>query len=129
MCKDYLIAHPLTSVEMDTAEGIIIEERRTSIAVVLLQHNDEIGDCVVSVGEALCNPKDSFNKDLGTKIAVNRAKHADNHGANQWKLSEIENMIEYEGEESTMSSATTPITGTPMPYGLVNRIRMLIPRS
>ena len=123
-----IVSHPFTSVELISEDGSFYDTRRITIAAVLSKLADNPEDTVISIGESLCNPKDPFNKALGTKIAVNRANHGNCDGSNHWTIREIEKMVEYEGEENPMSSAVSPITGTAIPYGMINRIRMLIPR-
>jgi hypothetical protein len=129
MCKEFIAAHPHVAVVVDDGIGSTkVEDRRTTIAIVLLS-GDNHNNAVFSIGEALCNPHDVFDKKLGTKIAVNRAHHADNDGACQCTLAEIETMEEYEGYDDVMSAVVSPLTGTPIPYGLINRVKMLIPKN
>jgi len=128
MCRKDLGAYPMVLVPVLGKNGEeILVQRRTAIAVVLISGSNE-EDAVFSVGEALCNPHDVFNKALGRKIAVSRAMHGDNEGAVQYCIEDIERMVKYEDLDDPMSDATAPISGAPLPYGIVNRIRMLIPR-
>jgi len=129
MCRTDLAAYPTVKVPvLGSNNEEILVDRRTAIAVVLISGSNE-EDAVFSVGEALCNPHDVFNKALGRKIAVSRAFHGDNEGAIQYQIKDIERMVQYEGLDDPMSDATAPISGAPLPYGIVNRIKMLIPRS
>jgi len=128
MCRSDLAAYPMVLVPVLGSNGEeILVERRSAIAVVLMSGTSD-EDAVFSVGEALCNPHDVFNKALGRKIAVSRAMHGDNEGAIQYRIEDIERMVKYEDLDDPMSDATAPISGAPLPYGIVNRIKMLIPR-
>jgi len=128
MCRKDLAAYPMVKVAMIGNNGEeVFTLRRSAIAVVLMS-GFTTEDAIFSVGEALCNPHDVFNKALGRKIAIARATHGDNEGAVQYRLEDIERMVKYEDLDDPMSDATAPLSGAPMPYGIVNRIKMLIPR-
>lgn len=123
-----LACYPMVLVPVLGTDNVAInEERRTTIAVVLESGTDE-ESAIFSVGEAVCGPKDVFNKRLGRKIAVTRANHGPNIGAVSYKIEDFERMVKYEGIDEPMSDATAPISGAPIPYGIVNRLRLLIPR-
>lgn len=132
--RDYIIAYPVIRITMKGPNGIDIQAlRRTAIAIVLHSGNT-LEDAVFCIAEAVCNPRDNFNKSTGKTIAVNRAKHEHNDGCLLFSAEEALTMVQYdegakdkEGETVMESTVLSPVSNTPVPYGLLNRLKMLLP--
>ena len=133
--RNYIIAYPEIDVTVDVRGEDVEDHRRSAIAVVL-KSGDDIKDAVFSVGESVCNPKDNFDKHTGRQIALNRAKHGHNDGAISFTYDEAVTMVIHEeksfghveGEEPIGKSIIcSAITNTPLPFGLINRLKMLLP--
>lgn len=135
--RDYIIAYPEISVGMKGPNSEDIQAvRRTAIAIVL-RFGTTIDDAVFCVAEAVCNPKDNFCKSIGKTIAVNRAKHHENDSCFTFTAEDALTMIQYEDgpkdpdtdEVRPESSVLSPVSNTPIPYGLLNRLKMLLPMA
>jgi len=130
MCKKkVLVAFPFanSSINEDSEED---KERSRRVAIgIILYSGDSVENAIFSIGESVCNPGDVFNKELGKKIALERAKHGYNKGAGQFKYNDLVRVEVIEGVEKCISIGRSPITNTLIPYGLINRIKMLIPRK
>lgn len=133
--RNFIIAYPEIDVTVDVRDEEIEDHRRSAIAVVL-KSGSNIEDAVFSAGESVCNPKDNFQKITGRKIAINRAKHGHNDGALEFTYNEAITMVVHEsrrvghveGEEPIgRSIICSAITHTPLPFGLINRLKMLLP--
>lgn len=108
---------------------------RTSIVVKLLQEGD---DPVFVLGEAMQSPDDIFNRKTGHHLAETRAdlrrEHKEDVNWITFSLSEAKTMTqdfferEDRGEVMQVSSVKLPISDIPLPHGVVNRLRMLLPK-
>jgi len=128
MCRDSITAFP-TIISKVERNGIEVEQDRRIAISIVLTSGDSVENAVFTIGESICNPKDVFNKELGKKISVERAKHGDNHGAIQYPFKEL--VKEYgdeQGKTKFKPLGRSPITSTLIPHGLANRVKMLIPR-
>lgn len=106
----------------------------TTISVRLLQEN---ADPVFVLGEALQSPDDEFDKEIGLRIADGRAsvrrQFTEDVNWITFSLSEAETMVddfygrEEDGEVMQVSSVKLPISELPLPHGVVNRLKQLLP--
>lgn len=114
----------------------LVDNLRSTISVRLLENAE---DPVFVLGEAMQSPEDSFSKEVGKRIADGRATsqkiyHEDVNWC-KFTLSEaLHQTADYferkEGDkEIGVSSVKLPISGVPLPHGIVNRLRMLVPRT
>lgn len=110
MAKEYIVAYPEIQVELEDGTT---EKRRVAIGVTLKSGTDH-DDAVFQMGEAVSHPDDIFNKKVGRDKAVGRSKS--------------KYAVTFSLEEANAGVVTTPITELPLPYGVINRLPMLIPR-
>lgn len=111
------------------------ETIRSTISVRLLQ---EDADPVFVVGEALQSIEDDFSKKVGKAIADGRAiarKELDEDiNWSTFSLSEAlettDDLFEREegGKVIQVSCVKLPLSGLPLPHGVVNRLCMLLPK-
>ncbi len=114
-----------------------VRDLRSTISVRLLMDS---ADPVFVMGEALQAVEDEFNRHVGVSIADGRAMSRKTyHKDANWcifTLSQAEDMVEdyLERKEDTgdimkVSSVRLPLSGLHLPHGIVNRLKMLVPRK
>jgi hypothetical protein len=128
----YLVSYP-TVARYNPIDGET-SFLRTTIYIRLLEE-DKVNpfNSVFAMGEALCGPDDNFSRKEGVALASKRAKYMPHLGhASSFTLDAamksadiLANMAE---DETTfpLGIVTTPLTGLPIPYGMMARLPNLL---
>lgn len=120
-----LLAYP------NIVEDILGLKRRIAICIVLAEDNPDPLAIRFGLGEAVCNPVDNFDKRIGSRIAENRAIGGGNlekwDGATSFTLKEA--LVLDSDDTGPVSNIKTPITQTPVPLGMISRLRFLVGRQ
>lgn len=121
--KDFLVAYPY--VEYEDEFGISITQRSTLYIKLVQEMNDDPMQSVFVIGEALCAIDDNFEKSEGRRIAKQRA---DYHEFKEYaELFTLAEALETEHiEEEPTSCIKSPLTGIPLPPGIVKRLPSLL---
>lgn len=98
------------------------DRQRSALCVVVLQYNEDPMLAVFGMGESLCHPEDNFKKAVGAGVARGRAKGALDcpDGSCLFTLGEVVAASE------SGDPILTPLTLTPIPHGVRNRLTNLL---
>lgn len=113
----------------------VVNKLRSTISVRLLEGGV---NPVFVVGEALQSYEDDFSKSIGKSISDDRALVLRPSKQNKnWLSFSLSEALELEPDPLgrvenydvvQVSTVKLPISGLPLPHGIVNRLRMLLPR-
>jgi len=123
MAQTHLVSYPRVVYTMPSG---MEAHRRVAIAVSLVEGDQESTDenVVFAVAEAVCADGDVFDRAKGRQTAIHRLDST--RQSHSFSLADAKN-VNGEGDDR-VSSVLSPITRTPLPHGILNRLRMLIPR-
>lgn len=123
MSRDILVAYPDVTVKRTIGNESIVNERRSTV-VVKLESGSIPEEAVFRIAESTCSELDNFSKARGLQIAEARLGHEE--CSHTFSLAEAETFIGT--EEDARSIVSLPVSNNALPFGIVNRLRMLVPR-
>ena len=120
--KDYVIAYPSYELADEVNGSVVVSVRRCAVAAVLREGTTK-EDAVFGIGEAVCHETDHFVRKVGRAKAVGRAHSKE---ALLVPYSDLTEMVDYPNSELKESKVLGPLSGEPIPYGIVTNLENLL---